>query len=74
LQRAAWGGRSVPQIRKIKHRKKKNPPGKETGGRWRRGEKRIFPKPLTLQVIGSGWWAGWDSAGEQEKTRSQKNA
>jgi len=36
-KREAWGRRSIPQTRKIRHRKKKNPPGKKTGGRWRQG-------------------------------------
>jgi hypothetical protein len=30
-----------------------------------------FSRPT---VCVSRWWAGWDSAGEQEKARSQKNA
>jgi hypothetical protein len=44
-------------------------------GDWREveaGGKRIFPKPLTLQVIGSRWWAGVDSLREQKKTKARK--
>jgi hypothetical protein len=34
----------------------------------------FFGQPMCPTVCVSRWWAGWDSAGEQENARSQKNA
>ena len=37
-----------------------------------RNPQRISFHPLTLQVIGSRWWAGVDSLREQEKPEARK--
>jgi hypothetical protein len=37
LAKSGLGQAEHSPTRKIRHKKKKNPPGKKTGGRWRQG-------------------------------------